>query len=121
MLPKPTKADRLSKRQKEKELLAEYRVKQRTLAIYRDGGYCVICWFKYNRRTVFTQVHHTYGRGRTIDDYREHFEYLMCVCDNCHPQPIKSVAGNNLEYVEQIRVQSNRNPIREQIESFLRL
>ena len=91
-----------------KDALREYRNKNAMLAIYRDNDKCVICWFRDGIETNSTQVHHVYGRGREYGDWREHYTNLMCVCNECHPQPIKhKPAGDNLKWVEDIAKKMN--------------
>lgn len=100
-----------------KKRLREYRSHNAKVAIYRDNDQCVICYFREGVTTPSTQVHHIYGRGRDRDDGREHYTNLMCVCNACHPQPIKhEPAGDNLAWVEKIADRMNETPINKEFQ-----
>ena len=88
---------------------------QAPLAIERDGGLCTICYFKHNRKRRYEEVHHVYGRARSMDTlWREMAVNLLCVCKECHPPAIfEPGASANLGYIEEIRVQANKTPINE--------
>lgn len=90
----------------------EYREQQALLAIWRDSGYCTICWFYHKRQRAFQQVHHVYGRSRKMDSFREQYNSLLCVCLECHPLPIQFPGGNlALAYVEDVLAEANQTPI----------
>ena len=93
--PKPLKDDRLEAKDDRKRRLLDYRRGQYVLAMERDRGACVFCG------KAAQDIHHVYGRGRSVGDDREEFTNLMCVCRNCHPgRIVGDKAGKNLEYVE---------------------
>jgi hypothetical protein len=70
--------------------LSAYRKEARSVAILRDGGFCMMCYWLDDKRTPFTDVHHVFGRGTSICD-KENPSSLMSVCRKCHPQPILMV------------------------------
>lgn len=102
--------------QTRKQSLSEYRSRNAKLAIYRDDGMCVICWFRYNRKRLSTQVHHIYGRSRQ-PDWREHYTSLMGVCNECHPKPIiHKPASESMVWIEEIAEKMNDTPINKDFE-----
>ena len=68
--------------------LEEHRKIQRSLAIFRDGGRCMMCKWTYGIETSYQEVHHVFGRGTSPDSIKEFYTSLMCVCQDCHPAPI---------------------------------
>ena len=95
-IPKPLKSDRKKARDDRKRRLDEFRKEQYALARERDKDRCVFCGKPAH------DVHHSKGRGREIEDNREHFTNLMCVCREHHPgRIVGDKAGKNLEYVEE--------------------
>jgi hypothetical protein len=111
-IPKPTKSDREGRNKKRLALLKAYRKSQASLAVYRDGGMCVICHFKFFRDRRMDDVHHVYGRGSREGDWREKYTSLICTCRECHPQPIFAPGSSvELEWVETILKKANAAPI----------
>lgn len=111
-IPKPSKKDRELAEQERKRKLKEYRKSQASLAVFRDDGMCAICHFRYHRDRRMDDVHHVFGRGRNIYDPREQFTSLLCVCRECHPQPIMYPGGNPiLDWVEDVLRLANVTPI----------
>ncbi len=110
--PKPTKESRKERKRDEKLRLREYRGRQYDLVKARDGGMCVICFFKNGRKRPASEVHHVFSRGKHEGDWQEHYTNLMCVCPSCHPLPIQTPgASDNLGWVEDILAKANNNPI----------
>lgn len=79
------------------ETLRVQRDLHRTLAIDRDGGYCVFCRHPETLHpgeglqpvsTRMAAVHHVFGRDRKRPTWREHFSALVCCCNECHPAPL---------------------------------
>ena len=99
----------VSKQQKAE--LRAYRQQQAALAIWRDRGLCVICYFKHKRLIAFDDVHHVFGRGRKIDSWREKFRNLMCVCRECHPQPASDPKATKHQDIVELLEKANREPI----------
>lgn len=91
----------------------EWRRRSVQLAIARDNGKCVVCWFLHGRKaTPQQQVHHVYSRDRKEGGWREHYTNLMCVCQEHHPPPIITPgASSHLGWVEELLHQANRTPI----------
>jgi len=111
-LPKPSKKDRIEKKQEQVDALHDYRRVQSALAISRDNDQCVICWFMHHRKRKRAEIHHVYSRSREAGDWREQYTSLMCVCKECHPQPIKILGGSaNLSWIEDVLRQANETPI----------
>lgn len=68
-------------KQEQLEALKEYRREQAALAILRDNGYCVRCYWFPGHIKAYEHVHHTEGRG-TYE--KEHYTKLICLCAECH-------------------------------------
>ncbi len=84
------------------------------LAIARDNGQCVFCWFQYQKEVPHTQVHHVYSRDRSAGGWREHYTNMLCVCNEHHPPPIIFPgASKNLSWVEDVARQANEQPMNE--------
>lgn len=99
-------------KQDEKNALKDHRKNQYEVASYRDGHLCVICYFKHGRIRYADDVHHVFSRGNSVDDWRESYKSMMCVCRDCHPQPIKIKGGSaNLYWVEELLDKANAHPI----------
>jgi len=109
--PKTQKKDKRREEEQRKKDLQEYRRVQSALAIERDGSLCVFCFFLHGKRTPRSDVHHTFGRGDTAGDPREHYTNLLCVCRECHPPPIITGGSPELDYIERVRKQANETPI----------
>ena len=96
--PKPLASARKLANHELKVQLKLWRATQYQKAIDRDKGMCRIC-----DKIVVQDVHHVYGRGKDMFDWREDYTNLMCVCRQCHPQAIKhKPAGPKLAWVEEI-------------------
>ena len=96
--PKPLAAERNLANHRRGTQLRLWRVSQYRKAINRDSGMCQIC-----QKMVAQDVHHVYGRGKDMFDWREDYTNLMCVCRKCHPPAIKhKPAGPKLAWVEEI-------------------
>ncbi len=91
--------------------LAEYRQKQANLARVRDGGYCVVCYFLLGLKVKASDVHHVYGRGVSVDDPREHYTSLICVCRKHHPQPIRVAPKEDQQWIVDVLKPANEKPI----------
>lgn len=89
-----------------------YRRLQRAIAIERDNGLCAICFFKHSKKVKAQEVHHVYGRNKKIGT-REHYTCLLCVCRDCHPQPITSHVASTAEQEEIVDIlhKANEQPI----------
>ncbi len=85
--PKPEPRKRQKKRASKR--LADHRHQQALRAKDRDLWRCQICADK-GVTTRAWDVHHVFGRGYTVDSWREDFTALMCVCRGCHPAPLYS-------------------------------
>ncbi len=68
--------------------LNEYRKEARRIALLRDSQMCMMCKWVHNQRTKAVEVHHVFGRGAMVGSVKEETTSLMCVCRDCHPQPI---------------------------------
>ena len=109
--PKPQKGSCKKHAASVKLALKEHRKEQYKLAIERDRGLCVICKRKHGCTRKADDVHHVFGRGRSASDWRECYRSLMCVCRECHPQPIRiKGASKNLEWVEELLDNANNKP-----------
>jgi len=79
-----------SSEEKKEELieLKEYRSIQATMAINRDAGLCVNCYWFQEKIQPYDHVHHTEGRGTKE---KEQYTKLLCLCAYCHNlfSPIK--------------------------------
>jgi len=96
--PKPLAAARKQANHARKEQLKQWRRFAYGKAINRDSGKCRIC-----EKHVAQDVHHVYGRGKDMFDWREDYTNLLCVCRKCHPPAIKhKPAGPKLAWVEEI-------------------
>lgn len=82
---KKTNHYRRNLRATENSLLKLYRDEQRQLALERDSGWCVWCFYKKKILTSAIEVHHVYGRGtlKTKDEY-ERYIFLLSLCRSCH-------------------------------------
>lgn len=111
--PKPTREDRLAKKRRWKEARANYIRVNAAKAIERDRGLCVICYFQDKKERKAAQVHHVYGRARSMNEiWREHYTSLMNVCREHHPPPIQvKGASRKLGWVEEILRKANEEPI----------
>lgn len=78
--------------------LATYRRKQAEIAVERDEGVCQLCGGPGN------DVHHVFGRGRTVEDPRESHTALMVVCRECHPAPLYSHDPGSSEHKVAVRM-----------------
>lgn len=109
---KPVKRNRSAADKTRKEELRLYRQAQYRLAVERDRGLCVFCWFLDGRQVLASDVHHVYGRGRQAGDWREHHTQLVCTCRAHHPPPIREPGANpRLEWVEKVVERANRTPV----------
>lgn len=76
--------------------LSDYRIIQASLAIHRDGGLCVRCYWNGIIRP-YEHVHHVFGRGTHVGDSQEDYYNLLCLCAECHDKlsavrvPLKEV------------------------------
>lgn len=113
MKPKPKKEDRKSKTSLRRENLMAFRSIQHTAVQVRDMGLCVICYFKHNRMTPASEVHHVFGRGLEASDWREDMTSQMCVCKACHPFGAARHAYGKQEWVVDILRKANATPINE--------
>ncbi len=94
--------------------MQDWRKKNVQLAIARDNGQCVFCWFQNHAEVPHTQVHHVYSRDRSAGGWREHYTNMLCVCNEHHPPPIIFPgASKNLSWVEEVARQANEQPINE--------
>lgn len=84
---KPKKSAKEERRERMKRR-GEYVQEQAQIAIHRDGGFCVFCWFWEGKRVPYEEVHHFFGRGRDEGDSREHYTSLVCTCKPHHPGPV---------------------------------
>lgn len=110
--PKPTKKDRLSEDNAEKDAIRQYRHRNVQIAIYRDNNQCVFCWFLLRKTTRRQEVHHVFSRGVSENDWREHYTNLLCTCKKHHPMAIQTPgASQTLGWVEDILCQANQTPI----------
>jgi hypothetical protein len=110
--PKPTKKERVAAKQDKKSDLANYRRVQSALAIDRDGGLCIFCYFLLGEKTKRDDLHHVYGRGKAAGDWRESYKNLAGTCRRHHPLPIQTPGGNpNLDWVEDVLRMANETPI----------
>ncbi len=117
--PKPTRDQREAEKRSKKQGLKEWRQKNVEVAISRDAGYCVICWFRDNKKVPYQEVHHVFSRGNSWGDWHEDYHNLMCVCQACHPQPIITPgASANLGWVEDILKKANDTPINEDFKHY---
>jgi hypothetical protein len=115
-LEKPSKARRRKQEKKIKETAKEYRQEQRTLAIFRDDGFCTACYFLDGRRQKAQDVHHVYGRAITKNvptDKKEHFSSLLCLCREHHNQIgiIRRAGSGKYSWVEDVLEKANTTPI----------
>jgi hypothetical protein len=109
---KPTRQERQEVQAQDKAALLKYRWSQAALAIYRDDNCCAVCWFLLGKRTVRSDVHHVFSRGKIAGDWREQYVNLLCVCRKHHPLPIQYPGANpRLAWVEEVLRQANENPI----------
>lgn len=78
--------------------LATYRRKQAEIAAERDEGVCQLCGGPGD------DVHHVFGRGRTVENPRERHTALMVVCRECHPAPLYSHDPGTSEHKVAVRM-----------------
>ena len=71
------------KKKDKKKDLRDYRIIQAALAVYRDDGYCVRCYWNGKLRP-YEHVHHVFGRGTEVDSVNEQYDTLLCLCIECH-------------------------------------
>lgn len=95
-----------------REALANYRKTQAALAIARDFGYCVRCYWT-DKLTQYEHVHHVFGRGTEVGDDREQYTSLICLCANCHRLVSAIRFRIKPQHTEQILLleRANENPI----------
>ena len=99
--PKPRAADRKLAEHERKESLYIWRHLQYVKVLKRSGGVCEIQKNCKGREPC--DIHHVYGRGKDIHDWREQADVMLATCRQCHPQPIKhKPAGPKLAWVEEI-------------------
>ena len=108
MIEKPDKSAKEERRERMKRR-SLYIGEQAPIAIFRDEGYCIFCYFVEGKLVPYEEVHHFYGRGREEGDWREHYSSLGCVCKKHHPRPIH-VEGKHPE-IEKVLRMANKNPI----------
>jgi len=96
--PKPRAAERKAANHERKQQLRIWRLLQYEIVYQRSKGVCEICG-----KRVVNDIHHVYGRGKDLNDYREQSNAMLATCRKCHPQPIKhKPAGPKLAWVEEI-------------------
>lgn len=89
--------------------IGTYRQIQRAKCIERDKGYCVICYYK-GKYTQGTEVHHVFGRGNSVESFKEHYTSLLVVCRKCHPLPAQDMHSKQA-WVIDILDKVNETPI----------
>lgn len=102
---------RKEEKAEQKRQLDMYRGTQRMLCVDRDHASCVICWFRDGVKTRYQDIHHIYGRGKKVGDWREHYTNLMCVCRKCHPLPAQDKGSKQSWVIEIAEEMMNATPI----------
>ena len=87
--PHPKPEPRKRQKQRASKRLAYHRRQQALRAKDRDSWRCQICADK-GVTTRAWDVHHIFGRGNSVESWRECYTALMCVCRSCHPAPLHS-------------------------------
>ena len=106
--PKPRAAERKLANWRRKKKLDLWRVLVRGKVHRRAKGICEIQ--KKCKGSIMWEVHHVYGRGRDMYNWREQVDVMLATCRQCHPQPIKhKPAGPKLRWVEEILEKVNGN------------
>lgn len=117
--PKPKPQSKKEEKAEKKALLDEYREIQKRLAVRRDDGYCVFCFFLLGVREHAVDVHHVFGRGKDIEDIREDCTSLLCTCRHHHPGPILTeIPSPEQDYIVAVGIMANRTPINETVVSY---
>lgn len=102
--PKPLAAERKLANYELKHQLRLWRHSQYKKAMERDKGMCRIC-----EKHVAQDVHHIWGRGSDIYDWREDYTSLISVCRKCHPRPIHHrPPKKDMEWIEELQKKINR-------------
>ena len=102
--PKPRAADRKLANHALKAQLKLWRATQYRKAIDRDGGLCRIC-----DKMVVQEIHHIWGRGSDMFDWREDYTSLISVCRKCHPRPIHHrPPKKDMEWIEELQKKINQ-------------
>ena len=102
--PKPRAAERKLANYECKHQLRLWRRTQKRIVVLRACGICEICG-----KRVVNDIHHVYGRGRDMHDWREQANVMLATCRQCHPPAIKHrPAGPKLAYVEEILEEVNQ-------------
>lgn len=78
MFPKPKKGSGTAARRARKKKLDEHRKKVNREVLERDSYICAHCG------NPGTHGHHVFGRGRSIDDWREAVSSRLTLCPICH-------------------------------------
>ena len=99
--PKPRAYEReLTNAARKRDLWAWRRIEYEKVYI-RSGGICEIQ--KKCKGRAVDDIHHVYGRGKDMYDWREDHKSMLATCRQCHPPPIKhKPAGPKLAWVEEI-------------------
>lgn len=92
--------------------VGEYRRQQGFIAIFRDHGRCVFCYYVIGRDRMFDEVHHVFGRGVKAGDWRDEYTSLLCLCRDCHSmlRPLGYKRGTPT-FEERLLERANREPI----------
>ena len=99
--PKPLAAMRKLANWDRKSQLQIWRHRQYAIVWRRCIGLCEIR--RDCKGRMANDIHHVYGRGRDMHDWREQANVMLATCRQCHPQAIKhKPAGPKLAWVEDI-------------------
>lgn len=114
-LEKPSKEKRLEERKQLKEAIRKFREQQRAIAIYRDSGFCVVCYFTLGVKKLADDVHHVYGRASGEAVFTSSKENHKSLCSLCrkHHNSVGSIRkkGSSWDFIIGILQLANDTPI----------